>query len=160
MNEDFNLKEVKIHRTKEGTIIETAFAIIAVIVWGLIIWMIYRAPDTVPTHFDGSGKPNAYGSPIGVIIPCIILTIAAIACMVVAYFPSHINGISKITNIRQVALTILSTRLAGITLLLLALAVVYTMLGMSSPSPFPILAAVGLLLLNIIVFQILIHKNR
>ncbi len=160
MKEEFNLKEVKVHRTTEGTILEIAFAIIAIIVWGLIIWMIQRAPDVVPTHFDGSGKPNAYGSPTGITIPCLIVTIGAILCMVMAYFPRHTNGICKITNIRQLKHSIRSIRLAGITLLILALAVAYTILGMSSPSPIPILAVIGLLFLNIIVFQTLIYKRK
>ena len=113
----FNLKEVKVHRTLEATIFEIAFVIVAIIVWGIIIWMIQQAPDIVPTHFDASGKPNAYGSPSGIIIPCIIL-------------------------------------------LLMPLAVVYMMLGMSSPSPAPFFAVFGLLFLEIIVFMILINKAK
>ena len=154
----FDIKKVKVHRTTSGTVLEIAFVLIAVIVWGLIIWMVHQAPDIVPTHFDGSGKPNAYGSPVGVTIPCIIITIVAIGCMVVAYFPRYINMPVEIKNIRQVGLVITSVRVAGITLLLMALAIAYTMLGMSSPHAFPILAVVGLLLLEIIVFTILIHK--
>ena len=98
----FDLKSVKVHRTTEGTVFEVAFVILAIIVWGLIIWMIHRAPDIVPTHFDASGKPNAYGSPTGLLIPCIILTIGAVVCMVCAYFPRHINMPFEIRNIRQV----------------------------------------------------------
>lgn len=156
----FDIKKVKVHRTLEGTIIEMAFVLIALIVWGLIIWLVHQAPDIVPTHFDGSGNPNAYGSPVRVTIPCIIITIAAIGCMVVAYFPRYINMPVEITNIRQVRLTITSVRVAGITLLLMVLAVAYTMLGMSSPNPIPILAVVGLLLVEIIVFTVLIHKAK
>ena len=114
----------------------------------------------MPTHFDASGKPNAYGSPVGIAIPCIIMTIAGVGLMVLAYFPRFINMPVKITNIHQVELTIRSTRIAAITLLLLALATVYTMLGMPTPSPIPILAAIGLLFLEIIVFSILIYKVR
>ena len=80
----FDLKSVKVHRTTEAIIFEIAFVIIAIIVWGIIIWMIHRAPDIVATHFDASGKPNAYGSPTGLLIPCIILTIGAVVCMVCA----------------------------------------------------------------------------
>ena len=156
----FNLKEVKVHRTLEATVFEIAFAIVTVIVWGIIIWMIQQAPDIVPTHFDASGKPNAYGSPSGIIIPCIILTAVAILCMGIAYFPRHINMPFKITNIRQVELTIRFTRVMGITLLLMPLAVVYMMLGMSSPSPAPFFAVFGLLYLEIIVFIILINKAK
>ena len=160
MENQFNIKDVKVHRTTEATVFEAAFVIVAIIVWGLIIWMIHQAPDIVPTHFDGSGKPNAYGSPIGIAIPCVIITIAAIACMVTAYFPRHINMPFKITNIQQVKLAIRSVRVAGITVLLIALAVAYMMLGMKSPSPVPILVGIGLIFVEIIVFSILIYKAK
>ena len=157
---NFDIKKVKVHRTTEGTILEAVFVVVAIVVWALIIWMVHQAPDIIPTHFDGSGKPNAYGSPTGVMIPCIIITIAGIVCMVVSYFPRHINMPVKITNIRQVELTIASVRVAGITMLLLALVVAYMMLGMSSPSPYPVLAFVGLFILEIIIFSILIRKAK
>ena len=156
----FNLKEVKVHRTLEAMVFEIAFAIMTIIVWGIIIWMIQQAPDIVPTHFDASGKPNAYGSPSGIIIPCIILTAGAILCMGIAYFPRHINMPFKITNIHQVEWTIRFTRVMGITLLLTPLAFVYMMLGMSSPSPAPFFAVFGLLHLEIIAFIILIYKAK
>ena len=157
---NFDIKKVKVHRTTEGTVLEAVFVIVAIIVWGLIIWMVHRAPDIVPTHFDASGNPNAYGSPARVTIPCIIITIGALICMVVAYFPRHINMPVKITNIRQVELAIASIRVAGITTLLLALAIAYMMLGMSSPSPYPVIAVIILFILEIIIFSILIRKAK
>ena len=144
----------------EGTIFEIAFAIVAIVVWGLIIWLVHQAPDIVPTHFDASGKPNAYGSPAGVTIPCIILTIAAISLMVLAYFPRHINMPYKITNIQQVKLAIRQLRIAGIILMILPLAVAYTILGMSSPTAVPIIAVVVLLIAEFILFTILIYKTK
>ena len=157
---NFDIKKVKVHRTTEGTVLEAVFVVVAIIVWGLIIWMVHQAPDIVPTQFDGSGKPNAYGSPIGVTIPCVILTITAIGLMVLAYFPRLINTPTKITNIRQVELTIRMTRVAGITLLLLALAIAYIMRGMSKPSATPVIVVVVLLILNIIIFSILTNKAK
>ena len=156
----FDLKSVKVHRTTEATVFEIAFVIIAIIVWGIIIWMIHRAPDIVPTHFDASGKANAYGSPAGVAIPCIILTIGAVVCMAIAYFPRHINMPFKITNVRQVELAIRFSRVMGITFLLIPLSVAYMMLGMSSPSPTPFLVVFGLLFLEIIYFSIVIYKTK
>ena len=160
MDNQFNIKDVKVHRTLEGTVFEIVFAIVAIVIWGIIIWLVHRAPDIVPTHFDASGNPNAYGSPVGITIPCIILTIAAISLIVLAYFPRHINMPVNITNIRQVEMTIRSTRVAAITLLVLCLAIVYTLLGMDSPNPIPILTVVGILLLEIIVFSLLIKKAK
>ena len=160
----FDIKKVQVHRTSEAIIFETAFAIVAIIVWGIISWMLYRAPDIVPTHLDASGKPNAYGSPSGIIIPCIVLTIGAVVCMATAYstayFPRHINMPFKITNIRQVELAIRFSRVMGITFLLIPLSVAYMMLGMSSPSPIPILVVIGLLLLEITFFSIVIYKAK
>lgn len=157
---NFDIKKVKVHRTTEGTVLEAVFVVVAIIVWGLIIWMVHQAPDIVPTHFDASGNPNAYGSPARVTIPCIIITIGALICMVVAYFPRHINMPVKITNIRQVELAIASIRVAGITTLLLALTIAYMMLGMSSPSPYPVIAVIILYILEIIIFSILIRKAK
>ena len=160
MDNQFNIKDVKVHRTLEGTVLEIAFAIVAIIVWGIIIWLVHRAPDIVPTHFDASGKPNAYGSPAGVTIPCVILTIVAISMMVIAYFPRHINMPFEITNIRQVELTIRQLRIAGITSLFLPLALAYMMLGMKTPSPTPLLLLVGLIFLEFIVTSILIYRAK
>ena len=157
---NFDIKKIKVYRTTEATVFEVAFAIVAIVVWGIIIWLVHRAPDIVPTHFDASGNPNAYGSPVGITIPCIILTIAAISLIVLAYFPRHINMPVNITNICQVEMTIRSTRVAAITLLVLCLAIVYTLLGMDSPNPIPILTVVGILLLEIIVFSLLIKKAK
>lgn len=157
---NFDLKSVKVHRTKESTIFEIVFVIVAIIVWAIIIWMVHRAPDVVPTHFDASGNPNAYGSPKGVTIPCAIITVVGVVCMIVAYFPRLINMPFKITNIRQVKIAIRSVRMAGVTLLLMALAIAYTLLGMSAPAPIPILVVVVLLILEIIVFSILGYRVK
>ena len=70
---------IKVYRTVEGTIFEVAFLILAIIVWGLIIWFVKQAPYIVPTHFDASGNPNAWGSPTGIIVPCSIITPHCIA---------------------------------------------------------------------------------
>lgn len=160
MDNQFNIKDIKVHRTLEGTVLEIAFAIVAIIVWGIIIWLVHRAPDIVPTHFDASGKPNAYGSPAGVTIPCVILTIVAISMMVIAYFPRHINMPFEITNIRQVTLVIRQLRIVGITSLFLPLALAYMMLGMKTPSATPLLLLVGLIFLEFIVTSILIYRAK
>ena len=80
-------EDIKVYRTKEGTIFEVAFLILALVVWGLIIWFVKQAPDVVPTHFDASGNPNAWGSPLGIVIPCGIITISGAALLILCYFP-------------------------------------------------------------------------
>lgn len=80
--------------------------------------------------------------------------------MVCAYFPRHINMPFEIRNIRQVELAIRLLRVTGITFLLIPLALAYTMLGMSSPSVIPILATVGLILVETVLFSIIIYKTK
>ena len=157
---EFDLKSVKVYRTTQGTILEVLFAIIAVVVWGIIIWLVAKAPDIVPTHFDASGKPNEYGPAAGIMIPCAIITLVAIGIMITAYYPRHLNLPFKITNIRQVKLTILSVRITGIILLLIALAVAYTLLGMESPNATPIIALVTLLLVEVVGFAIVARFTK
>ena len=157
---EFDLKSVKVYRTTQGTILEVLFAIVAVVVWGIIIWLVAKAPDIVPTHFDASGKPNEYGPAAGIMIPCAIITLVAMGIMITAYYPRHINMPFKITNIRQVKLTILSVRITGIILLLIALAVAYTLLGMESPNATPIIALVILLIVEIIGFSMVARFTK
>lgn len=154
------MKSVKVHRTTEGTIFEIVFAIVAIIVWGIIIWLIHRAPDIVPTHFDASGKPNDYGPAAGIAIPCAIITLIAIGVMVTAYFPRYINVPYKITNIRQVEYTIRGLRIAGITLLFTCLSVAYTLLGMESPNATPTLLTIVLLIVEIMGFSFLGRRTK
>ena len=88
-NEEREMKKekIKVHRTTEGTIFEVAFLVLAVVVWVLIIMMMKNAPDVVATHFDASGRPNGYGSPWGLLFPCIITTVVGACLLAAAYFP-------------------------------------------------------------------------
>ena len=156
---EFDIKTIKVYRTAEGTLFEIAFAIVAIIVWGIVAWMLYRAPAIVATHFDASGHPNAYGSPLPpVLITGIITTVVGIAMMVTAYYPRWINMPVRINNIRQVRLLVRFVRMAGITTLLMPLMITYMMLV--HQSPLPVFLFMAVLFAEIIVFCILIHKAR
>lgn len=152
--------KIEVHRTNEGTIFEVAFAILAVTVWALIIWMLSKAPDVIATHFDGNGRPNGYGSPWGLLVPCIITTVVGTGLLVVAYRPHLINMPVEMKNLRQYELAIRSTRIAALLLLLVTLAIPATLLTSISPSPWFVIGTVGLLLIDIIVFSVLIHRAR
>ena len=160
MEKKFDIKEVKVHRTLEGTIFEIVFAATTIVVWGIIIWMIHKAPDIIPTHFDASGQPNDWGPKYGILIPCGIISLVGVGLMMTTYFPHRINMPFKITNIQQVKLAIRQIRIAGIILVLMSLAIAYTLLGMKSPSAVPVLALTALLFTDIVIFTILIRKAK
>ena len=152
--------KIEVHRTTEGTVFEVTFVILAVIVWALIIWMLCKAPDVVATHFDGRGHPNGYGSPWGLVIPCVITTVVGAGLLVVAYHPHLINMPVEMKTLRQYELGIRSTRVAALTLLLLTLSIPCTLLLFESPSPWPVLAAVGLLLAVMTYYSVLIYRAK
>ena len=69
----------------------------------------------------------------------------------------------KVTNLRQVELTIRMTRIMGLIFLALTLAIGWTSLGSinhGGPNAIPILTVIGLLFAVIIVFTILIRKAK
>lgn len=153
-------QKIKVNRTKEGTLFEIAFAMLAVIVWALIIWMLIKAPDVIATHFDAHGRPNSYGSPWGLLVPCIITTVVGAGLLVVAYHPHLINMPVEMKTPRQYELGIRSTRVAALTLLLLTLSIPCAVLLLDHPSPWPILGTVGLMLAVAVYYSIRIYRAR
>ena len=148
-----NSKEkVKVCRTTEGTVFEMVFLVLAIVVWALIILMITHAPNVVATHFDLSGRPNGYGSPWGLLFPCILVTVVGGCLLLGAYFPHTLNMPVEVKTPRQYELLIRMTRISALVLLLMALAIPATVLLFSHPSPWPVIGCVGLLLGIIISF--------
>lgn len=153
-------QKIKVNRTKEGTIFEIAFLVLAVLVWVLVILMLKSAPSVIATHFDGNGHPNGYGSPWGLLVPCLITTVIGAGLLVLAYFPHLINMPVEVKNVRQYELTIRSTRILALILLLMTLAIPATLLLSTNPTPWPILGCVGLMLAVAVYYSVLIHKAR
>lgn len=153
-------QKIKVNRTKEGTVFEIAFVMLAVVVWVLIILMMKSAPDIIATHFDAHGNPNGYGSPWGLLVPCLITTAVGAGLLVVAYHPHLINMPVEAKNLRQYELTIRSTRIAALLLLLLTLAIPATLLFFDTPSPWPILSIVGLMLAVAIYYSVRIYRAK
>jgi uncharacterized membrane protein len=151
---------IKVYRTIEGTIFEVAFLILAIIVWGLIIWFIKQAPDIVPTHFDASGNPNAWGSPTGIIFPCSIMTISGAAMLILCYFPKTFSLSGNHATPRNYALTIRMLRIMSLLMLLMTLAIAWTVLRLTNHSPIPIIVIVGIIILVAIINTIAIHRNK
>ena len=151
-------QKIKVYRTTEGTIFELVFIVLAIVVWALVITMLNNAPDVIATHFDGNGRPNGYGSPWGLLVPCIITTLVGGGMLLGAYFPNTINVPVEVTTPRQYELLIRMTRIGALVFLLLTLSIPATLLLFDSPSPWLVVGSVGLLFLDIIVFCVLIHR--
>jgi uncharacterized membrane protein len=66
--------------------------------WAYTLMGIQSAPETVPTHFDGSGTPNDYGSRWSLLILPAIGTFVFLAMTVIRRFPHLFNYGLKITR--------------------------------------------------------------
>ena len=153
-------QKIRVYRSTEGTIFEVVFLVLAVLLWACIIWLISRAPDTVPTHFGFDGKPDAYGSPMKILFPCILITVVGACFMAGAYFPHTVNLPVKVSTPRQYALVVRMMRILGLLMLPLTLCIAFPALHSAHPSAIPTLAAVAVILVVCVVFTYLIYRNN
>ncbi len=158
--QDMERQKIKVNRTTEGTVFEVAFLVMALVVWALIILMLSKAPDVIATHFDAHGHPNGYGSPWGLLVPCLIITGVGVLLLVVAYHPHLVNMPVEVKTLRQTELAIRSTRVAALVVLLLTLSIPATLLFFESPSPWPVFGSVGLLLAVALYYSVRIYRER
>ena len=105
---DFNIKDVKVHRTLEGTIFELVTAIILVVTYAVAIAKNYFDFD------DFQGKHMA----------TIVLSVLSILLLVMAYSPKNISIGGKVENIRQVEISIRTIRIYAVKFALFCLLMV------------------------------------
>ena len=138
MDNQFDIKKVKVHRTLEGTVFEAVILALLIAAW--IVGILSR-----PLVGDN-------------LISLCVFTGAAILCAVTAYWPSHINLASiQLTNIRQTELAIRLSRVLGVEFALTGLA--FAIIGHESPlaSAVPI-GMVVVLLITVFSFMFFIQK--
>ena len=156
-------EKIKVNRTLEGTIFEFAFLVLLIAVWVFIIIALQKAPDVVPTHFDGAGHATSYDSKYSILFVTIFTSIGGIIMLGSAYYPHTINIPVKVKTPRQYLLAIRMMRVLSLVLLALTAVIAYTSLvagAHGEPSTMPILATVGVMFAIIIVFCVLIFKAK
>ncbi len=151
-------------RTTKDKIFDIVFLVLTLTIWGIIIWLISRAPDIVPTHFGPSGKPDAYGSPTFILIPSTIMTVVALICAFCIYLPiASINlpFYEGAGNEKQKKLGILLSRIIALSVLGLMLFIAIYTLGIKNhESAMPILIFVGIIIGVSIVFTIMMYRAK
>jgi len=160
------MSDIKLNvvRTTKDKIFDVVFLVLTLAIWGIIIWLISRAPDIVPTHFGPSGEPDAYGSPTFILIPSAIMTVVALFVAFSIYLPfgsvnlPFYNGPG---NARQKKLAVLLSRIIALFILGLMLAIaVYTLAMKDHESVMPILVIVGLMIGVSLVFTIMMYRAK
>lgn len=151
-------------RTTKDMIFDIVFLVLTLAIWGIILWLISRAPDIVPTHFGPSGKPDAYGPPTFILIPSAIITVVALVCAFSIYLPfSSVNlpFYNGPGNERQKKLAMLLSRIVALFLLGLMLFIaIYSLALKDHESITPILVIIGLMFAVSLVFTILMYRAK
>ena len=140
MENQFNIKEVKVHRTLEGTIFEIVSAIILVVVWVLAF---------TTKIFDGSEIQGKH-------IAIITMTFATIVLLVGSYCPRWINAGQELKNIRQVEIAIRTVRIMAVELALFCL----LMVAVSPDNPIIHTALCVTVVATTFISSILIRKAK
>ena len=105
---EFNIKEVKVHRTLEGPIFEVVTAIIIVVMYAVAI---------AKNYFDFDNFQGKH-------LATIVLSVISIVLLAVAYSPKNINIGGQPKNIRQVEIAIRTVRVIAVELALFCLLMV------------------------------------
>ena len=108
MNEQFDIKKVKVYRTLEGTIFEIITAIILIVTYAVAIAKNYFDFD----NFQGKHMAT------------IVISVFSIALLVMAYYPRNISIGGKAENIRQVEISIRTIRIYAVKFALFCLLMV------------------------------------
>ena len=156
--------KLNIVRTPKYMIFDCVFLALTVAAWGIIAWLISRAPDIVPTHFGPSGKPDAYGAPTFIIIPSIIMTVVALFVAFSIYLPIgsvNMPFVEGSGNERQKKLAVLLSRIVALLILIIMLFIAVYSLGMKNhDSILPVVIILSVVFGVVIVFTVLMYRAK
>ena len=80
-------------------------------IWGWTITHYSTLPDTIPTHFNGAGEPDGFGSKASIIGLPFIATLLFIGLTVLNRYPHSFNYPSPVTQNNALRLYTLATRM-------------------------------------------------
>lgn len=144
--EKFNIEQVKVGRTREGTTMEVLAGLLLAVTW--IIGL--------TKHQSASATGE------GLLAKCIVFSIIVVVLLVASYFPKFFSNSHQLSNMRQVLLTVRMIRVLAIEFALTVLFMVISG-GLMSPQydcswVFNIII-IGILL-TAILFTILIYRAK
>lgn len=156
--------KLNVVRTSKDMIFDCVFLALTIAVWGIIAWLISRAPDIVPTHFGPSGKPDAYGSPTFIIIPSLIITVVALFVAFSVYLPIgsiNLPFVEGSGNERQKKLGVLMSRIVALLFLFIMLFIaIYSLAMKNHDSILPVVLILAAVFGVTIVFTILMYRAK
>ena len=141
--EIFDIKKIRVGRTIEGTILEAITVMLLIGTWVIAL----------AKHQFGGGMQNEW------LQVAMIISIAAIALLVVAYFPRYMKNAHQLRNIRQVLISIRLFRVLAVEFALMILCNAIsggTMIG----QPFWTSTAVAVIIITCLIFYLFIIRAK
>jgi len=89
--------KIKIELSDSDKLLELAGWLILVFIWVITLYNYSSLPDIIPTHFNGAGKIDAYGSKITIYLLPLIGSIIFIGLTFLNKYPHIYNFPTKIT---------------------------------------------------------------
>ena len=141
--EVFDIKKIRVARTIEGTILETITVLLLIATWVI----------TLVGHQFGGGTQNDW------LKVAIIISIAAIALLVFAYFPRYMKNAHQLSNVRQVLISIRLFRVLAVEFALMILCNAISG-GTMMERPFWIMATLAVIIITCLIFYLLIYRAK
>ena len=79
-------------------ILESIGKLLFIIIWGLTLFVFFKLPTIIPTHFNASGKPDGFGNKLTILILPIIATLLYFGLTKLNQHPHAFNYINSITE--------------------------------------------------------------
>lgn len=149
-------------------VLEVAGWVVLAALWTYTVSAVFEAPETVPTHFDGNGSPDDFGSRWSLFILPAIGTFVFLVLTLIGRFPHIFNYGLKITQENAAYQYRLATRFLRVlklsVLLVLGLVVRISINAASEtagpPNPATLFIVLGLLILPTLGYVFLSLRNK
>ena len=103
--------KIKLIPTTADKLVDLLGWIILLALWALTITHYSTLPDTIPTHFNGAGEADGFGSKASIIGLPVIATLLFIGLTVLNRYPHSFNYPTAITQGNALRLYTLATRM-------------------------------------------------
>ena len=79
-------------------ILESTGKLLIIIIWGLTLFVFFKLPTIIPTHFNAAGQPDGYGNKLTILVMPIIATLLYFGLTKLNQHPHTFNYINSITE--------------------------------------------------------------